>query len=382
MKVLKKSLSIIAFLAILSFCIFSVTEIISAPTGYINNTVNSFNNESDDKVDAVVLGTSVVSYGYFPTVAFNEYGISSYNFGSDVQPAGTIQSILDFVKSNQDIKYVVIDVHGFRKSAIIKSTGGNGAKANKGNIQKFSRSIPFGKYRFNIINSYIDFSEKVYEYYGYPEDSKQIVKRDDISLYIPFYSLHNRWITGIKKDDFVKNTGKYKGGFSDKDIFSTKDCSKLLDVWTGKETELDDFQMSLIDELLEYLDQQDFQSLFINYPSFRSEEDESECLTILNYIERKGYNTLNLSGTEAIEKIGIDLKTDFYNTGHVNSKGGIKTTRYICSYVKELFEEDYVDHRGEEGYESWDKAIDNYCKFLKSGWKDATKEEFDYTRQY
>lgn len=382
MKVLKKTLSIIAFLAILSFCVFSVTEIISAPIDDINNSMDSFRAESNDKVDAVVLGTSVVSYGYMPTVAFNEYGISSYNFGSDVQPAGTIQSILDYVKSEQDIKYVVIDVHGFRKSTIIKSTGGNGAKANKGNIQKFSRAVPFGKYRFNIVNSYIDFSERVYDNYGYPEDSNQIIKRDDVSLYIPFYSLHNRWITGLYKKDFVKYDGKNKGAFDDKDIFTTKDCSELLDVWTGEETELDDLQISLVDELLEYLDHQDYKSLFINFPSFRSEEDESECLTILNYIERRGYNTLNLSGTEAIEKMGIDLKTDFYNTGHVNSKGGIKATRYICSYVKELFEEDYVDHRGEEGYESWDEAIDDYCEFLKSGWKKATEENFVYERQY
>lgn len=375
MNKVKKSLSIIAFLALLSFCVFAVSEIFSYPSTYLRLSVLSFNEEAEDKVDTIILGTSVASYGFFPTVAFNEYGISAYNFGSDIQSASSIQGLLDYAKSKQNIKYVIIDVHGFRKNMITTSL------TNENSMRRVYGSLPIGKDRYKIVKSYSEYLKKAYEYYGYSKDEISI-DSNNIDLYIPFVKYHNRWTTGLKKSDFVDNPGKYKGGFSLSYTFKTSDCSKYTNVWTGKETELDEFQLSLIDELLEYLDNQDFKVLFINLPSFRSEEEEGECLSMMNYIEERGFNTLNLANLDSLEKMDINLKTDFLNKGHVNSKGAIKCTRYICEYIKELFSEDYVDHRGEAGYESWDKAIDNYSVFLKNGWKDATKEDFIYKRKY
>lgn len=375
MKILKKTLSIIAFLALLSFCVVSVTEIFSVPSSYFTKNVAAFNEDAKDTVDTVVVGTSVVGYGFLPTVAFNEYGISAYSFGSSIQQVGAIQGLLDYVKSEQNIKYVVIDVHGFRTNAIKNST------ASKARVKQLIHAIPFGKYRFKILNDCFDFSERVYEYYGFSEEEMKI-KRDDFSLYFPFVDLHTRWTTGLNAGDLMDYPGKYKGSYSESITFKTYDCSELLDRWSGKGAKLDDFQISLIDELLEYLDKQDYKSLFINYPSFKTKKEESECLGILNYIKGKGYNTLNLSGTASLKKTRLNLKTDFCNNGHLNSKGAIKVTKYLCGYIKDLFEEDYVDHRGEEGYESWDEAIDSYSNFLFNGWKKAADERFVYKRKY
>lgn len=378
MKILKKTLSIILFWVILLGLVVMISEIFFVPTYYYTQSVAAFDKEKKNTVDGVAIGTSVVGYGFLPTIAFNEFGITTHHFGGTVEPVGAIPAILDYVSSKQDVKFVLIDVHGFRKSAII-------AGASKANSQKIYSSIPLSVNRYKVMNAIIDFSERVYEQYGYPEDESTIISRDDPGMYFPFYDTHMRWTTNsVKKADYVDVSGNYKGTYVESSTsFKTVNMTKYEKAKNYESAPIDDFQTELLDELTDYLSKQSYKAIFINYPSFNPDTQEGELISVMEYLKEKGCATIDISSKQAMKKIGLDVATDFYDRGHVNSKGGIKVTRYLMENIKEILGSDYVDHRNQSGYEDWDSAVDYYVKFLKKGWANAEpKVSFNYKRLY
>ena len=68
----------------------------------------------------------------------------------------------------------------------------------------------------------------------------------------------------------------------------------------------------------------------------------------------RGYDCLNFNNYRDYNAMGLDSKTDFYNSRHVNIKGALKYT----SYFAEILREDYnlKDHRGDPNYKSWQES--------------------------
>ena len=48
----------------------------------------------------------------------------------------------------------------------------------------------------------------------------------------------------------------------------------------------------------------------------------------------------------------------------MNVGGAEKYTKYMSKYLADRY--DLPDHRGQEGYESWDEALEKYKDFIES----------------
>ena len=84
------------------------------------------------------------------------------------------------------------------------------------------------------------------------------------------------------------------------------------------------------------------------------------------YVEERGYPVLNFNDPEVLEESGMD-GTDFMDTKHLNAKGARTFSEYFSDFLYETLAADteVQDHRGEEGYESWDEALENYEVFYE-----------------
>ena len=62
-----------------------------------------------------------------------------------------------------------------------------------------------------------------------------------------------------------------------------------------------------------------------------------------------GYSVLDMQ--KLAEEIALDFTTDFYNTGHVNVHGAVKTTDYLARYLTDNY--GFQDKHSNPDYSDW-----------------------------
>ncbi len=358
----KKWLRSVAFIILLVISVSGIMHCYSLPKTYNTKNLAAYDAEKENLVDGVLLGTSVVAQSWLTPVAWQEFGLSTYHLATGAQAFGIIPEYLEFAQKNQDIKYAVIDVHGLRTEAIVSSL-------KPARFQSLYLDMPDVVSKFKVFKSAYTYACEAYDFYDLDPSTQDIININEKSLLVPFVDFHNRWVDGLKKGDFVTVKNEYMGADDREHLaFGVTDCSKHTKVLDFDDTyELDEFQKAHLQDLFDYADENNIELLFINLPSFRSENAQKEMRGIITYCKNKGYNTIDFATPEMLEEVDIDPETDFANPGHLNSKGGAKTTKYICKY---LIDNGYhtVDHRGDEAYSHWNTVAEEYNKYYSEGW--------------
>lgn len=123
-------------------------------------------------------------------------------------------------------------------------------------------------------------------------------------------------------------------------------------------------------DLLEYVSSQDVSILLVESPFVPLENDVEEMNTLLQLAEE--YHVPVLNTNEYTEEMGLDYRTDFYDTNHVNILGAEKYTKFMAEYLAENY--DLPDHRNDDQYaEKWGSAYTNYeteaAKLREQTWK-------------
>lgn len=360
-----KWLRSVAFILLLCISVTCVLDYYSLSKTFNTRFVNSFEDMPDNTVDGIVVGSSVIAHAWISAVAYEKYGMTTAQFGMSLQPFGAIKGFIDYADKNHDLKYVVIDVHSLRSQNIHTTV-------TPKYVQQSYLNIPDIGVRYSMLNDLLDYADRVYDFYGYPEEGSdiEVLERNEISLYIPFYDFHNRWVKGLKKADYVDVKNDYLGANDQtSSTFESEDVTKYVERLDFEGlVEINEFQKNELELLFSYLEEKELEVLFINTPSFRKTEYQQELASILAYCEERGYNTVDFSTREMLDKLELDTKTDFSDQGHVNLKGGQKVTEYLCEYLIDngYF---YEDRRGQDGYEYWDEGAANFREFYVKGWK-------------
>ncbi len=358
----KKWLRSIAFILLLTLSVCGIMHCYSLPKTYNTKNLAAFHAEKENLIDGVLLGTSVVAQSWLTPVAWQEYGLATYHLSTNVQAFGIITEYLEYAQKTQNIKYAVIDIHGLRTDAIVSSFKPARFQSAYLDIPDFSTSLKVRK-------AIYEYGREAYSFYGLDKSTHDVIDLEAKSYFLPFINFHNRWLEGLKKADFVKVKNEYMGADDRKKLaFGITDCSKYISYLDFDGVyELDDFQKEQLNRIFDYAKQNDMELLFINLPSFRSKEAQFELNGIIKYCEEQGYNTIDFATHEMIEELNLELASDFSNKGHLNSKGGRKTTKYICEY---LINNGYytIDHRNDSAYSHWDTVCEEYNKYFQEGW--------------
>lgn len=358
----------VAFILLLCIAVAGVMHCYSQPKYFNTRFINTFDEMPDDTVDGIVLGSSVIAHGWVSAVSWEKYGMAAFQFGTSVQPIGSIPGFIEYAQKKHDIKYVVIDIHSLRQQSLITSV-------SPSKVQEAYLNIPDIGVRYSMLLDLFDYAERIYDFYGEPEGEK--LDRTSASMYLPLLNFHNRWVDGLEKADYVDVKNEYLGANDRYTAFLSRDMTaNLKNLDFGDTVEIDDFQKGELDRLFEYLDDSGLEVLFISTPSFKSKHIQRELSSILKYCADNGYNTIDFGTQQMIETVGFDTAVDFSDNGHVNLAGAEKLTSYICEY---LIENGYshTDRRGQDGYQLWDDGLKNYRKYYKNGWSGKGVEVYD-----
>ena len=325
--------------------VFTVLTYMKKPENVNIKNITGFYAEEKNSLDMVYIGGSAAFVYWQPLKAFEEHGIISYNFGVNTIQAEFYKYMVEEVMKRQSPELLVIDARAYqyrdedqRPSAAVYRNVLTGMPYNENKIEFIEKYVP--KYIREETASF----------------------KHDLFLYHTSQEIRN--LESIYKIVFKKNKNEYKGF----NFVPTAQNLKKLKFRTDKSKSPSWATITLLNELLEYLNTLDTDVLFIVSPYIETEEEKAVFNCIQRIIEEAGYPFVDAN--EYYKDMKIDYKTDFYNYNHMNIYGSDKYTDFLANYINENY--NLKDRRKDKKYSDWYDLLPNW--YLK---KQETKEAID-----
>ena len=283
--------------------------------------IYAFDDLPENSIEVMIYGSSHAMKGIKAMDMYEQYGIGAFNYGTNWEHINTTKLfILDSFKS-QTPKLAVIET--YLAAAVLEDVDMNG--------------------------------EIFYTtYMGHSEERTSFLKQcfgNDLerwlSYYMPLSAFHENWVNLDKssfqpvdrnsKADSIKKVINNMG-FSPSNQVTKIDMPKT----NVKQKKLGKSALSELDDIVEICKEKGSQILFVTVP-YQKGFAYSDAMRA--YAEKNGADYLNLF--DYLDEIDIDPKTDFKDSGHLNTAGATKVTAFLSSYINQHY--DLTDMREIEG---------------------------------
>ena len=301
--------------------------------------------EPENTLDVVMVGSSAWYTCWAPMIAYEAYGITSFDYAQGGMPADLMEYCIKEIEKSQNPQVIAIDARVFLyrdTNTVIQAESGKRC-IDDVYIRTVADTMPNGWNRFCMLWSVRNLLED-----GWTNQ-----------LDLLFY--HDRW-----KELLLQ------GGTALQET-STRDYTKGFD-WHGEITvyeapdnvsgitetiPLPEETAQVLRKLCAYCESQEFQTVFVAIPTAEMTQEQQKQYNYMEQIiaEYDGVAYINMNDY-AIE-MGLDYTTDFYDATHGNYSGAVKFTNYFGAWLMQNYA--LPDRRIQEGYEFWQEDL--------AGWK-------------
>ena len=295
--------------------------------------IRGFYNEKKNTIDALFLGNSEFSRGISPIKIWNEYGITSYNYGSSLQ---TMQ--VSYYKLKECLKYqtpqvVVMEVNSF-----------------------FDEETTEEAYRRVIDNWRLD-DVKIATIFN-----KDIQLDNKISYVFPILRYHSRW-NELKDNDFKSSKEKYKS-------VSYKGMPMIVkkNGYTGnknymenrnKKAIIPEQNLVYIEKIIDLCQKKNIKIIMTELPSPIVWSLDKN-ISVTEFANEHNIQFIDFNLME--KEIELNWSDDTYDKGgHLNVYGAEKVSNYIGKVLSEEY--NLPDHRNDKKIaDDWNETAKRYEK--------------------
>lgn len=293
--------------------------------------ISGFYGEEKNTLDVVYIGGSASFVYYQPLKAYEEYGITSYNFGANTIQAELYTYMIEEVLKKQNPKLLILDARAFQYR-----------DKDQPPTEVAYRNVLTGT-PLNI--NKVKFVEK--------NVKNNLKEKNTLSYYFSFIKFHSSEKTYTKTQAAKMFLHKYKHEYKGF-MFIPKAVKEAFVEYETEEVKAPSKEtVKILDDLLDYLKDKDIEVLFVVSP-YIEEKEHKMCF---NYVEKRvkeaGFDFIDANDYR--EEMQIDYSKDFYNYGHVNIYGSNKYTEFLCKYM--IDNNKLVDHRNNPKYKEWDNLL-------------------------
>jgi len=340
MKTGKIILQTVAFLLVLMIVVFAVPGrilAVSTPGNY--GRVKGFYAERPGSLDAVFIGASNVHSFWQPAIGWQTHGIAVYNLSFDSMPIMCSRYLIEEARKKQPDALYIINLNNFKSRPAADA------------LERFHGTVDYMPLSLEKIR----FIREVAAQAGFSTG-------EQLELLFPFIRFHSRW-SSLRSWSYGTQETKYKGSLTKKEYFrNAVDASKAFKLYSDARTEPKEDAMQVFTDLLDYLDREHVNALFVKVPQAVRQDFQGRMNVLEEVLESRGYPCLDMLND--YETVGINPRRDYYNTYHTNIRGAYKLTEYMANYLVEHYH--FADKRGQAGYEDWDTAGRDYDKLIDS----------------
>lgn len=290
--------------------------------------------QENTEYDVLFFGTSHVINGVFPMQLWNDYGITSYNFGghgnSLAMAYWTMVNAVEYHKP----KIAVLDVLG---------AGATSTEMSISNAHLSMDAFPMTKTKIAAVSDV------------FPNNKNQ-----QTELLFPLSIYHNRWnemsSSMLKAGAGIYSSSSKEKGAESRIKVSIPDDMELI----SEDDMIDQYTVGLeyIQKFITFCKENDIIPVIINipYPAGLDAQQAANAAIKLakeNHIDAINFQYLDL----------VDFDTDCYDSySHLNPSGARKVTDYLGNYLTSHY--DLTDHRDETMYANWESDYDDYYDYL------------------
>ena len=306
--------------------------------GDVKDRFSGFYAEEDNTLDIVMIGSSPVFPYYSAPQLWGETGIAAYPLSSNVQRPAAMKYLVKEAQKTQSPSLYIFEMRMYTMED-------EGLSENMAYTRGVTDNLKYSKNRVETIQALV------------PETEERL------SYYIDLFKYHTNWKMFALPSEWgnwrYEKENSLKGFFVKDEVGPT-----LMPTAGGMEGELaiPEEQEAYLRELLQYLQENELQALFIVSPYGISTEDQQMFNYMGGIIEEAGYQFLNMNNY--YEEIGIVFEEDFADyASHTNAVGAEKCTAFLETYLLSNYQ--FTDKRGNSRYDSWDKAYELWLDELE-----------------
>lgn len=311
----------VMFLLILAVSIYFINQVLM-PKFILKNSVwpttssyNQFYKMEENSIDVLFLGSSVVVNAFSPQEIYNEYGIRSYNLGSEQQSIFLSYFWLKEALRFQHPQVVVLDTR-----FLFTLHPEDPINTDESLTRKCLDPMKWSSVKREAVSALCKIDEK----------------QSEISYYLTNIRFHTRW-SELTEYDFMSD--EYQSselkGYSPIWIYGAE--TYLTFTSTGdKETkqEMHEIMQEYLDKTVELCKREGITLVLVSLPGNPMNDAYNNTLT--SYSQENGIDYYNMCETELFNSIGATLPIENI-VDHENLWGAIKMSQYVGNLLAKTY---------------------------------------------
>ena len=294
--------------------------------------------ERKGSLDAVFVGASNVHQFWQPAVAWQEKGIAVCNLSFSSLPIAGFPYLITEARKTQPDALYIINLSTFKSKKLLDK------------LENYHTVVDYMPLTLEKVRFVRDIGRRSGFTFG-----------QQLELLFPFIRFHSRW-SSLESWSYGARPQRYKN--SSTGIYYGHKVTDVTDQYAlyNARVEPEGGALEVFGELLDYLDREHVNALFVKVPQAAREEYQGHLNVLEDMLTARGYPCLDL--LEEYEAYGINTHRDFYNYNHTNVRGALKMTRYMADYLIDNYH--FSDKRGQKEYADWDEAAAGYDRMIDS----------------
>ena len=309
----------LAFTIVTAFVVLSINRIENPK--YFNNsmwpttaTYTGFYKIPKHSVDVLFFGSSHMASGICPQELYDQYGITSYNLGSEQQNVLVSYYWLKEALNYQKPQVVVIDTYmlqSYKASEPLNTT--------EASMRKAIDYMHWGKVKFSAIN----------------DICKEDTNQDIWSYYLTNIRFHSRWTLLDESDFTYSQLAKHfetKGYAPLYNSNGNQNYNAFLSSDAKEKYELHPLMVKYMQKIVDLCLENNIELIMIKTPTTATSakcHNAVQTLADENHVE-----FFDLNEKRIYKKLKYDFAMDMADDGHPNVSGATKITDYIGSILQ------------------------------------------------
>lgn len=300
------------------------------------NEIHAFYQEPKDSIDVLWIGSSPLLRGVSPMLMYQEHGFTGYVRASALQAPAVSYALLAESLQYQKPEVVVLLCDNLFQTYDYAE--------REGDLRRALDGMKFSAHKWSVI-------QKV---------TKADERQTSLSYLFPLFRYHERWkeldMANLEPQKLLQHSIR-KGQVYLHDVAPQVYPDGFMQP-TGETVTFDADAYAYTEKSIALCKEKGIDVVLVHLPKVSWSFEKSQAMT--QFAKEQQVPYIDFNAEEIQQEVGILPEQDYYDKGHVNTKGSAKVSKWLGAYLAEQY--DLPNHHGDVAYQQWEQDLHVYLE--------------------